>query len=291
MVRRFLYDARRMRYTDSKLARFRCRLRLAIALIFAPAFMLVLGTACTSPPPSLPPDLPFEAALNRCSEKISGRGDSQPQIIYIKDRHSLNPGFHRLRPQLQAVQRDNRLLVDYLVAQGYTLLGCEFRFGELKEEPDTRQQFQIVRGRLKYDHPNYLDGFSIFQPIRHLLANRPRLKVWGVEDPELYDRDVAFLKTYRQATKHAKRRDLSKEERRSALTKAALAARALDKSLIDRGRAAAENLLRAMSRVKTERAILILGGAHVAGVESALRESDYSYRILQSRSYDQHRPQ
>ncbi|MEZ6196144.1 MAG: hypothetical protein R3F20_10535 [Planctomycetota bacterium] len=261
--------------------RMKCRILLVLALALA---------ACASPSPDrLDASLPPEEALARLVVETDRGGpvDAAAEVLVVRDRHSTNPGFHRVRDQLARIQRDNRLLVDYLLGRGWSLLGCEFREGPLVDEPDTAQQYRIIRRRMQTDgvHTPFLDGWSVYQPIRFQLMHEGRLEVRGVEDAALYARDLDLFRDYKEARSIARRRNITEDERREALRAAVEAQTALEANTAARGRAAAENLVEAMRESGRDRAILLIGGAHVPAAVRSLEELGLRWRVVESRSY------
>ena len=206
-----------------------------------------------------------------------------PVVVVIRDRHSAAPGFHPVRPQIEAVQHDNRLLVEFLVERGFDLLGCECAAGPVRENKDSGRQFRIVNSRIKAGVE--LDGWSVFQPIRYQLLWPTRLSVWGVEDAELYEQDIVEFKTFVRASRHARRNDLDEKEKRQALETARAASMQLRRNIDERGLRAAGNLLLAMKQTGSEKSILMIGGAHVPSAIAALKEAGITIHVFESASY------
>jgi hypothetical protein len=250
---------------------------------------LLLVSACAAPKADrIDPRLDLETGIARAAVvTLRSQVPAERQVILIRDRHSTNPGFHRVRPQLAEIQGDHRRLVGFLSARGWGLLGCEYKEGPLVENDETRSQYRIIRRRMETDGRDspFLDGWSIFQPIRYQLLFGDRLEVRGVEDAELYALDLEYFSEYKRAAAFARRRDIDEGQRREALALATQAQRALEANTDARGRAAARNLLNAMDAGERQRAILMLGGAHVPAAIEELAGAGVGYRVLESRSY------
>ncbi|MCA9321590.1 MAG: hypothetical protein KDB53_12685, partial [Planctomycetes bacterium] len=200
-----------------------------------------------------------------------------------KDRHSARAGFHRVRPQLQEIQREHRLLVTHLVGLGYDLLACEQPLGPLADRKETAAEFRVIRQRLRPVED--LDEYGVFQPLRFAMLHEGRLTVVGIEDPELYAADHDAWEEFIEGTRKGKRNDRPPEERALWLERAALASRRLDRNVLPRGRAAGRNLVALMRERGSQRAVLMIGGAHVPGVVDALREADIAFDVFESAGY------
>jgi hypothetical protein len=247
--------------------------------------VLLLTAACASPPAETLRDAAsLEDAAARVGRivDVSETPDAR-HVVFIKDQHATTSSFMRLRPQLRAVQRANRLMVDYLLNRGYTLLGCEYRFGEILESEATRAQYKLVRARLQ--PPALLDEYSVYQPIRFRVLWGDRLAVWGVEDPELYGAAVALLDSYLKARQAVKRHDIESPQRADAERRMVELLAALDRQTIARGVKAADNLLTLMDRLQRRQAILLIGGAHVAAASELLRMRGVSFTVFEPTGY------
>lgn len=257
-----------------------CHHRL-LSLVFV--FVSLLG--CTTAP-DLPKDVDPVRAMSLLGEHANHfEGKDPRRILVIMDRHSASPGFRRVRLQLRRIQREHRLLVENFLGHGYRVLGCEYPFGPLEETEDTAREYRIVR---TWMFPkDTLDEYGVFQPLRFQLMY-PELRVWGVEDPTLHEKDRKSWETYVAETARARRKDQSETDRAAHLAGAARAARDLNRNVSARGRAAALNLLEVLDRLGRKRGILILGGAHIPAALEVFRQRDISYDVYRSHHYDEH---
>lgn len=258
---------------------------LPALLVTLAAFSLGCATAA---PETLPAAEPLSAALSRVGtvESDAIPGDAL-HVVVIRDRHSLGGGLRRVRSQLRDVHREVRLAIDYLVANGYGLLGCEYPLGELQPDETTDRHYAYARERLRIDDdPDELDRWNLYQPIRHQLAFDGRLLVYGVEDPTLYAEDVAELESWLKSLQVAKRRDRPEQERLAAMQALKTSERNLARYITERGRAAGKNLATLMNEQGRTRATLLLGGAHVASAVSALEAAGVTVTIFKPASYD-----
>ena len=249
-------------------------------------FLLLSMCACASKPPERLSPGPLETSTASLGAIVARFEPPAPQalrVVVIKDRHATTATFMRLRPQLREIQRSNRLIVEKLVGEGFRLLGCEKEYGELLEDENTKSQFKIVRSRL--DPPDHLDQFSVYQPIRFKAMFAPRLEVFGVEDKDAYQEDVRLLKAVLALRQKIRRNDFDSQEH--ALAKAALAAAVgdLDKNIVRRGAKAAENLIALMNERRHEKAILLVGGAHVPAACGVFRDRGVAFEVFESRLY------
>lgn len=248
--------------------------------------LTILLVSCVSTSESeIPRTLELKAAL-----RLGGHirlaiepPESKGHLVVIKDRHSTQPGNHRLRPQLRQVQYDNRRLVSYLVQHGFDLLGCEQTWGELKETPKNASQYRLVRSRIRYG--SNLDEFALYQPVLFQLLWPKKLQVWGMEDPDLFAEDIEDFKTYVKARQQARRNDLSDSQRKQYQKVLLATLNKLRLNIAMRGTAAAKNLLKLVQDKQSTKAILLVGGAHVPAALEVLKESGFHVYVFESSRY------
>lgn len=247
---------------------------------------LVLVAACSSRQiEKIPANLPLESAFRLVGRPgpVLEPAEARGEVVLIKDRHSTYPGFNRLRPQLRQVQRDNRLLVAYLLGRDYRLLGCEFPLGPIEEDDSTATQYRIIRGRL--DDERELDEYGVFQPIRFQLMFRGRLEVLGVEDPDLFGSDLDDFDLFARARKKLARKDLTEEDRAELARRMNELHRKMSANVAARGAAAGRNLARLMDERQATRAMMLIGGAHVPAAAEALLEAGFRVQVVESSRY------
>lgn len=264
------------------------KIRGLARLVVLGAVLFLACTGCgTARPDHVSPHASFESAALTIGDIVEKSFDKDPEerhIVIVMDRHATTSSFMRLRPQLREVQRSNRMLVEYLVAHDYSLLGCEKELGELKETEKTAKQFAAARGRL--DPVDELDHFSVYQPIRFKLMFEGRLAVFGVEDPELYAADVARLKTMLEASRIAKRYDMEDEKRKEAERTMRQMTAELSDNIIRRGVRAAQNLCDLMQETGRKKAILLIGGAHCRAAADIFKNRKIPYVIFRPSNYE-----
>lgn len=253
---------------------------------FALCTALLALCACVSPPPPLPENLTLQQAmeLEGTAEVLSSTVSKQCVVI-IRDRHPTYRGYRRIRKQLVQVQRSNRRFLDYLVRNGFTLLGCEFPRGPLEENSKTRQSYQLVRSKSRYG-PEYLDRFAVYQPVRYQLFWPNRLQVIGVEDPILYEADRSILKEFQRIRQTLILGGLRPEERVQLEAATARAAAKLRVNSDRRGEAAAKNLLLAMQDATCYSAVLLLGGVHVPEAQRQLEAAGVQVHVFRPNGYE-----
>ncbi|MFT7618747.1 MAG: hypothetical protein ACI97A_002394 [Planctomycetota bacterium] len=247
--------------------------------------LLTLASCASKAESEISGDLPLSSAMGHVGmvrlaiEPPKSRGI----LVVMKDRHSTRPGNHRVRPQLRQVQKDNRRLVQYLVKQGFDLLGCEQVYGEFSETKATAAQYRLLRKRVQWE--NDLDEFGIYQPILFQILWGKRLAVWGIEDPELFAADLEDFKTFVQARQQARRNDLSPGQKAKYQETLLLTRKKLRLNIVERGKAAAQNFLKLAEEKKSTRAILMVGGAHVPAAIEVLKDSGFNVYVFESSRY------
>ena len=207
--------------------------------------------------------------------------------MLIKDRHSTHGAITRVRGRLGDIQRENRLAVSFLVQKGFSLLGCEAALGPLPEGEIAGAHAAAVRRAL--EERDNLDRLTVYQPIRYAVEFEGRLTVLGVEDRELYEADVACLERINDVRPMLARSDTSPEERRELLIESRRLMGAIRERAAERGRRAAGNLLALMESRRVDRAILLIGGAHVPSASRELSRRGVPHLVFECRHYDAQR--
>jgi hypothetical protein len=238
-------------------------------------FAAVLGS-CASPP-RIAPGATLEAglsALGTVEVSPPGGPEARGTIVVLADLHPLHGGILRSRDEFYGVRRDLGEAVAWLVEQHFALLGCEWKAGPLPKDA-TALAHRAAYARAIQEHDD-VNAWTLYQPIRLEQEFRSRLLVVGVEDPELYDRDVARLRELRElATDEQPTPEIVIRKRR---LEAAIRAQSNA-----RGERAAEILVQAMESRGFNRAALLLGRAHTAAAVKAL--SSAGYRVLRFESH------
>ncbi len=247
--------------------------------------MLLAGACASSQIDEIPPAVSLDRAFDlvgRRSLRLEAE-ERRGTVVLIKDRHSTFPGFQRVRPQLRQVQRDNRLLLEYLVGRGYRLLGCEFPLGPIVENDETATQYRIIRPRLR--DRRELDEYGVFQPIRFQLVFRERLEVVGVEDPELLAQDLEDFDLFARARRSLGRRDIPAEDRAEIAVRMRELHLRMAQNIAARGAAAGRNLAALMTEKELDRAVMLVGGAHAPAAAEALVAAGFRVEVFESSRY------
>lgn len=250
---------------------------------------LIASFGCSSTPKTttLPHWITMESAAEAVGKIVdrsyAKEGDDR-RVVIVMDRHPMRSGTERMRPQLRDVQRSNRMFVEYLVQNGYGLLGCEFEKGPVAETPRTKQQYALIRSRL--DPLERLDEYPVYQPIRYQILWSTKLEVFGVEDPALYQEDVTRLRRLLEVHRKAKTYPADDEQRRVLETERDKLAVELEENIVPRGVAAAQNLLELMESRQKKRAILLVGGAHATSAVEVMKSRGMPYSVFRATSYD-----
>lgn len=247
------------------------------------ALLLLLPAACTTPPPEPDPGLSTSAGLDVLGVITPGGPEAPPRVVLVRDKHPVHGAVTRSRGPLRDLRRENALALRFLVEKGFTLLGCETSLGPLPDGDAARRHREAVLEAIR--SRDDLDAWTVFQPIRHQIQLGGRLEVMGVEDPELYARDVRTLDEL--ITIHAllARSDISREKRRELSHRRRDLLSAVSGRARERGRRAAVNLLHLMERRGHHRAILLLGGAHTSGATDTLDTAGLPYLVFEAHSY------
>ncbi len=249
------------------------------------ASVLLLNCCASSTHSSIPQSADLSVAMNQVGRIVGRFSAEKPKgtLVVIKDRHSTRPGFHRVRPQLRQVQKDNRKLVEYLVRHDFRVLGCEQSLGEIKLNDTTKKQYALISGRMKQRVD--LDEYAVFQPIRFQILWGDRLSVWGVEDKKLFEGDIEDFKAFARARQRVNRNDISAEDKKRLQQIILDSRKLLRKNITGRGEKAAENLLQIMEEQEVTKGILLVGGAHVPAAVRILLERDFDVYVFESSRY------
>ncbi len=238
-------------------------------------FAALLGSCAT--PPRIAPGASLEAGLASLGtvEVAPPAGpEVRGTIVVLADLHPLHGGILRSRDEFYGVRRDLAEAVEWLIEQEFTLLGCEWKSGPLPDDA-TANAHREAYARAIQEHDD-VNAWTLYQPIRLEQQFQARLLVIGVEDPELYDRDVARLRELR---------DLALDDEKSPEMVARK--RRLEASIRAqsnaRGERAAEILVQAMEARGFERAALLLGRAHTDAAVKTLASA--GYRVLRFESH------
>lgn len=275
-------DRRRGSDVAASSPRFGARAAMLVLL-----FVACFGCSSTPKTTTLPHWITMESAAEAVGKIVdrsyAKEGDDR-RVVIVMDRHPMRSGTERMRPQLRDVQRSNRMFVEYLVQNGYGLLGCEFEKGPVAETPRTKQQYALIRSRL--DPLERLDEYPVYQPIRYQILWPTKLEVFGVEDPALYQEDVTRLRRLLEVHRRAKTYPADDEQRRILESERDKLAVELEENIVPRGVAAAQNLLELMESRQMKRAILLVGGAHATSAVEVMKSRGMPYSVFRATSYD-----
>ena len=185
--------------------------------------------------------------------------EKAPTIYCIRDIH----GYHKVQLNISSI-----LSSIYQNIKEPTPLYVEGAWGELpisffREFPDRR-----IKGELA---ENCLENRSLTGPEFYAVRNpRARLRIIGVEDPELYQSHAKiYFKLLKQApllNAHLRKLKITNEFYELA---------------VKRDRAMAENALRDMKKRRNHQAVLIAGGFHTHGLKQIFKEKKVNYFIIQ----------
>lgn len=257
---------------------------------FVPCVLVLLFGSCMVQEPG--PAVPLEEGL-----RLYGRISAEPvpegpvglahlEVILIRDRHAVHGAITRERGPLQKIQRQNRGAIGFLVRKGFRLLGCEAPLGPLPDDHGPAAAHRAaVRRALAEGDP--LHGLTVYQPIRYEEEFRGVMTVLGMEDTKLYQADVERLEKIIELRRVAGRADAPREERTEALRAMLEHMRAISAQVEQRGQAAACNLVEHMLVEGIDRAMLMLGGAHVPGALQTLLAEGVNVRVFECLSYDE----
>lgn len=246
---------------------------------------LLTASLCScqlNPGPAPGTDLPVALAhFGNVETRWSGTG--RPTVVVIRDRHPTHGAITRDRGRLYGVRRDNRAALGYLVSSGFTLVGVEAEFGPLPNSGPAARHRTAVREAL--EERDDLDALTVYQPIRYEEEFRGRLEVLGVEDAELYRRDVEALQEIIRLRTGMTRNDVDEAEQKRLRQQFQALGQGILSQVESRGRAAANNFLSLLAERGLDRGTLMLGGAHVPAAVLVLREHGASVLIFESTSY------
>jgi hypothetical protein len=252
-----------------------------------------LFCGCATAPPPLPLGTPIEVVLaahgvaeratsaprpaSNPTSRPESSADSRPDsrstrvVVVVMDRHFAGGGLTYVDDDLRALQREHRRLVADLLDRGFALFGAEWRRGPLPKDDDPAAAAHRDRARRALEEGDDLDRLSIYQPIRFEVEFDGRLSVVGVEDPKLYDADVAALERLQDLATLKRRHDTADGPDDDAILEEWARLRvAMRARIAPRGRAAARALIEEMDARGAERAILVLGAAHVPAAAEEL---------------------
>ena len=247
--------------------------------------------ACTSVVQEIDPNVPWPDGVTAVAKSIEmhrqdradtarANGTDVPDIVVIKDRHPLTR--RRVSPRQQALHRQHRLLVGYLVANGFDLLGCEAPLGPVEDSDYLAEETARIR---RADRDDVRDEHALFQPLRYRLEHGERLTVVGVENPEIFAADIASFRTFLGARRRMARRDITDEERRALAREAVVATRSVSRNVRVRGEAAARNLV-AMMGTRHRRAMLMIGARHVPSAVETLQKAGYRVDVFEAEDFE-----
>ena len=273
---------------------------------------------CATAPPPLPPDAPIEAVLaahgrfervaaesrpvsrptsvaaaaSQAAADASASGpESRPAgprlVVVVRDRHFAGGGLTYVDDDLRALQREHRRLIADLVSRGFELLGAEWRRGPLPGDDDAAAAAHRDRARRALEEGDELDRLSIFQPIRYEVEFEGRLCVVGVEDAAMYDADVAALDRLQDLLTARRRHDTSTGPDDDAIFGDwATIRRGMRSRIAPRGRAAARAVVEEMDDRGLDRAILLIGAAHVPAAADELATLGVDGVLFTAPSFD-----
>jgi hypothetical protein len=251
------------------------------------ATLLLLGACATTP--AVPADAPTTAVLAAYGAVESFPGELGIDVVVIRDRHYVGGGITYVDEDLRRLQAEHRRLIGALVERGYRLLGAEWRKGPLPVDDVAEDHRAAVRETLA--EGDDLDRRSIYQPIRYEVEFAGRLTVFGVEDPTLYDRDVAALEELTAVARAKRRHDTTKGPTDAQLdARFAEIRRGMRLRIDERGRASALNLLAETAARGERRAILLTGAAHVPAAVAALRDAGATIHVFTAAAFDRRTP-
>lgn len=262
-----------------------CHRRATLALLGVLSVGLVLSGCVAPPAPGEETPLLEGLALYGTSTEYDVPDPDAPEVIVVKDRHTIHGAITRERGPLMRVRRENRGVVAFLIHKGYDLLGCEAPYGPLPHDdgPSAAHRAAVLRALETND---VLDQLTVYQPIRYEEEFRGRIDVIGMEDPTLYDADAARLEQIQKLRNAASRADLTLGKRRDAVRSMMTLVNAISKNSHQRGRAAGCNLLEHMWLFDHQRAVLVIGGAHASAAVQSLHQAGARTILFECTSYD-----
>jgi hypothetical protein len=243
--------------------------------------ILLAAAGCATDAPAPPLDAPTSALLEIRGAATFVPGNLPVEVVVVKDRHFVGGGLTYVDDDLRRLQHEHRRLVGDLADRGFRLLGAEWRKGPLPLDGAAEDHRAAVRDALA--EGDDLDRWSIYQPIRYETEFQDRLEVIGVEEPALYDADVAALERLielARAERRAGEADAAGRAERARLR------RAMVGRIDDRGAAAARNLAEAMRDRRASKAILLLGAAHVPAASRTLQEMGVPHHVFTAPSFE-----
>jgi hypothetical protein len=255
-------------------------------LAATPVILAALLGACQVAPPPPGPEASLVSGLGYYGRVLAIDGEERT-VVVIKDRHPVHGAITRTRGPIRRVQEQNHGAVSFLVAKGFTVLGCEAPLGPLPlEGPARRHRDAIEEASAARDS---LDALTVFQPIRYEMEFADALEVLGVEDPELYGADVERLKRILEIRRALARNDVSVAAPEALAANERELRQEIRAGADERGRRAAANLLEAMEEAGSDRGILLLGGAHARGAAEELGKLGVRILVFECAAYRERR--
>lgn len=244
------------------------------------ALVAAASGCATAPPPD--PKAPLEAGLLRHGTLVARGGRGDPLVVVVKDRHTTHGAITRARDVFARIRRENRAAVGFLVGKGFTLVGCEAPLGPLaKDAIADRHRLAIREAILDADD---LDALTVYQPLRYEIEFEKRARVVGVEDPGRYADDVRALETILDCEALAARNDRPEPERIEALRTSRRLRREITGRVEERGSSRRE-LLGLLRESAGSRAVLVMGGAHHAGIVKEFERESVPFLVFECKSY------
>ncbi len=253
----------------------RCSKRRLPALLLT---AIAATAACAVAPEDAPwpSDLPLEEGLARLGRVRAIHPVSEPPgtVVLIRDRHVLGGTITRVPAAQREIHRIHRTLLERLAGAGFALAGCEYPEGPLARTGEAARHFERVERAI--EEGERLDALSFYQPVRWAVELAGRMEFVGVEDPDLYGKDVEdldrVLEARRGLTTFGQREtpEARRERRLSLRRDEEDALRRIRANVDERGRRAARNLLEAMAARGVSKAVLIQGAAHIPAAADVL---------------------
>ena len=259
--------------------------RGALAAIWVGA-LLCAGCAGPAAPPR---DAPVATVLQFHGRAETHQAQGPREVVIIRDRHPTGPGITYVDDELRALQREHHELVTDLVAREFRLLGCEFNLGPLPTDGAAADHLdRLAWAEEQGDDPN---RWSVYQPLRYQREFAGRLEVLGVEDPELYQADLAALDRLDDVVRLRRRTDWTSGPTDDELRRnEAQILVSIRLNVQKRGAAAARNLVRLMDERHAPRAILMLGAAHVPSASRTLSELNVRHHVFTAPGFERRDP-
>lgn len=181
---------------------------------------------------------------------------SKQFVIYIKDVHYQPEIQQNITSIVEEIYEENK--IDLLGVEGF----CE----ELTKE--------YIENSPRAKDPDGLDQIKTYFANLHLeLKFGDKLKTWGLEDKELYEKGLTTMLTSMAPVMNA---PFNNEE---------MLKKVFQTVSENRSYMAIEKILQYMDKEREDKAVFIFGGAHTRTLVKKLEESKVSYIIIEPNNY------